>query len=102
MTYAIPDHGCDIGTDPPRGEAPWPTGWEQTVDDTCAHHWEVVTVALGWRDCENVVRCATCHVPRCGHWSDENPCMERRHHDGLHLFLDGSFNPVGGMLGPES
>lgn len=99
MNWEIPDHGCDIGIHFPPGRLPWPTGWEQQVDESCAHQWEVCTVHLGGGR-EIVVRCADCRVPRCGHFADRNPCMERRHHRDMHVYLDGSFEPVGGTPPP--
>lgn len=83
-------------------EAPWRILWESSVDEGCAHQWERVTVpSLRWRLEESVIRCATCHVPRCGHSTDRDPCMERRHHDGVHIYLSGAFEPLGGVLGVE-
>lgn len=91
---------------------PFATGWEQDsrIDDGHAHAWErcllirtdgggVDGVAVRW---EPVVRCADCGCPRCGSSSDPDPCMERRHHDGLHITLHGRFEPVGGYLPPEA
>ena len=98
-------------------EDPWPLGWEwqwgwdQTepdkrrpavrIDDGHAHEWERCRLlADGQRRLreEFVVRCASCHVPRCGHSNDDDPCMERRHHDSLHIYLSGRFEPLGGLL----
>ena len=99
---------------------PWPLGWEWEwgwnadepdkrrravrIDDGHPHEWErCLLLADGprrYRD-EHVVRCAVCHVPRCGHSGDEDPCMERRHHKGLHIYLSGRFEPLGGILACE-
>jgi len=80
-------------------EKPWPIMWEQEVDETCAHEWERCLLLDGRQRCamENVVRCRLCHVPRCGHSEDEDPCIERRHHDGMHIHLSGKFEPLGGL-----
>jgi hypothetical protein len=81
------------------GELPWAIRWESFVVASCAHEWERVTLPE-WhgRPADVVVRCATCHVPRCGHSNDPDPCMERRHHDSLHIYLSGRFEPLGGLL----
>lgn len=87
----------------PAGAKPWPILWEQDprIDDGHAHEWErCLLVGDGqrrWRT-EWVVRCVTCHAPRCGHSDDPDPCMERRHHDSLHIYLSGRFEPLGGLL----
>lgn len=97
--------GYRIGPVLAPDEAPWPIGWESDprIDDGHAHDWERVTVHLR-HEARNpfVIRCATCHAPRCGHSLDRDPCMERRHHDGLHITLLGRFEPVGGYLRDES
>lgn len=102
--------GYTVGPTLPPGESPFAPGWEQDprIDDGHPHVWE--TVLLGarqgaWRRrahrrVEEVVRCQVCKAPRCGTSVDPNPCMERRHHRGVHVYLDGSFEPVGGLL-PE-
>lgn len=46
---------------------------------------------------EEVIRCQACHAPRCGHSVDDDPCMLVRHHGGLHLYLSGQTEPVGGI-----
>jgi hypothetical protein len=86
-------------------------GWEQAdlTDDGHPHQWErVLVVTLYPQDSgpalvqrwEAVIRCRVCRCPRCGSSSDPDPCMERRHHDGLHITLHGRFEPVGGSLPP--
>ncbi len=84
-------------------EAPFAEGWEQDPHlDDHAHEWERVIVRFSHsRHDEPCVRCAVCHCPRCGHSDDPDPCMERRHHDSVHITLGGSFEPVGGYLRPE-
>lgn len=79
---------------------PWPTGWEQDprIDDGHAHNWEMVVVTHHPGQTEAVTRCATCHAPRCGSTFQIDPCMERRHHDGLHIHESGRYAPVGGYL----
>lgn len=100
MSYLIPSLGHDFGNPLPDGGRAWPIDWEQHVDESCAHHWEVTSVKLAGPR-EAVVRCRYCHVPRCGHSNDRPPCMERRHHEGLHIYVDGSFGPVGGLLASD-
>lgn len=92
--------GYKVGPTLAPGEPPWPVGWEQDprVDDGHAHDWETVLLGADHRRVEEVVRCAVCHAPRCGHSRDTNPCMERRHHRGLHIHLNGACDPVGGYL----
>lgn len=87
---------------------PFPSGWEQSasIDDGHAHLWERCLVVRTNGDgtvyrWDAAVRCADCGCPRCGSSSDPDPCMERRHHDGLHITLHGRFNPVGGYLPQE-
>jgi hypothetical protein len=84
-----------------HNERPWPILWEQNTDETCAHEWErCLLLADGparWR-AEFVIRCSLCHVPRCGNVDDADPCMERRHHDSLHIYPSGAFEPLGGLL----
>lgn len=83
-------------------QRPWPIMWEsQSGIDDCAHEWErCLLLADGVRRAraEFVVRCPICMVPRCGHVEDDDPCMERRHHDSLHIYLSGRFEPLGGLL----
>jgi hypothetical protein len=97
-------HGYTDGPTLTHDEAPWPVGWEQDprIDDGHAHQWERCTLLAGpQRHADDIViRCAICHVPRCGHSTDDDPCMERRHHTGLHIHLFGSWAPLGGL--PES
>ena len=109
----VPERGYWTGPTLEPGERPWPTGWEWewAWDDTaprgarvkakriteCPHRWELVQVHE-WNGLEPVVRCQVCHIPRCGHSDDRDPCMEPRHHGGVHIALHGSFEPVGGYL----
>lgn len=85
-------------------EQPWPVMWEHGAVpelDVCAHEWErILLLADGPQRyaTEEAVRCARCHVPRCGHTTDPDPCMERRHHKTLHIYLSGAFEPLGGYL----
>ncbi len=95
--------GCNEGPTLHHDEPPWPILWEQDprIDDGHAHQWErCLLLSDGpkrWRT-EEVVRCAVCHAPRCGHSDDADPCMERRHHTSLHIYLSGRFEPLGGLL----
>lgn len=93
------DHA--IGPSLPPGEPPWPLGWESDprIDDGHPHDWESVLLQGGAparRTTEEVIRCATCHAPRCGLSRDPDPCMNRRHHRDGHLALSGAYWPVGG------
>ena len=78
--------------------------WESdpTIDNGHGHEWQRCLLLDGpqrWRT-EHVVRCGVCHAPRCGDSGDTDPCMERRHHDGLHIYLSGEFAPLSGILPP--
>lgn len=93
--------GFRMGPTLHHDERPWPIMWEQSVDESCAHEWErclLLADGPGRWQTEEVVRCAACHVPRCGDVGDPDPCMERRHHDSLHIYLSGAFEPLGGLL----
>lgn len=87
-------------------ERPWPLQWESDpAIDSCAHQWELVHLLADGkhrRFAEDVVRCVVCHAPRCGYVQDDDPCMERRHHHGVHIYLSGRFEPLGGYLRPEA
>jgi len=88
-------------------QEPWPLQWESDprIDDGHAHQWERITLLADGRRRrfeEEVVRCAACRAPRCGHSNDRDPCMERRHHRDLHVYLSGQFAPLGGYLRPET
>lgn len=99
----VPERGYWVGPTLPLGEDPWPLRWESRPgNDECAHHWERVVVQRRFLGTEPVVRCRECHVPRCGHSDERDPCMERRHHRTVHLHLSGTFEPVGGYLRDES
>jgi hypothetical protein len=85
-------------------DEPWPFDWEQRPEaDSCMHQWEhhVTPNGSGGKP-EMVVRCVKCHTPRCGHSNDPDPCMERRHHDSVHIYPSGRFEPVGGYLREET
>jgi hypothetical protein len=95
--------GYKIGPTLAPDQLPWPIRWEQDphIDDGHAHDWECCLLeadGLHRTRMEEVVRCAICLAPRCGHSIDEPPCMERRHHSGIHIYLDGSYEPIGGYL----
>jgi hypothetical protein len=89
-------------------EPPWPTGIDREPHvDVCAHEWERCTLLADGpqrsivHDGEHVIRCRKCHVPRCGHSEANDPCMERRHHRSLHIYLSGRFEPLSGILPRE-
>ena len=95
--------GYTIGPTLTPSEDPWPLRWESDprIDDGHAHDWESVLLegdGQHRRYTEEVVRCRHCHAPRCGESQDEDPCMERRHHRSLHIYLSGRFEPLGGYL----
>lgn len=85
---------------------PWPRRWESDpAIDLCAHWWELVHLLADGKYRlyeDDVVRCAVCHTPRCGESDEADPCMERRHHQGLHIHLSGRFEPLGGHLRDET
>jgi hypothetical protein len=80
---------------------PFPLGWEQQPGiDECAHVWAklIVRPYPGSRLIA-VERCSRCLVPRCSTRNAfRSPCRDRRHHAGVHVFEDGSFEPLGGVL----
>lgn len=118
----VPERGYWPGPTLAPGEQPWPIGWEWEwgwnpdepdkrrravrIDDGHGHQWELVTLpphpATPAGPVERVVRCRECHVPRCGHSDERDPCMERRHHRTVHIRLLGEFEPVGGYLREEA
>lgn len=88
MSLRADHRGYRIGPTLPATEHPWPIGWESEVDEDCLHEWELVLLAADGRHrvrVEEVVRCELCHVPRCGHSTDPDPCSLRRHHVGAHM-----------------
>jgi hypothetical protein len=100
MAEYVPERGYWTGPTLDAGERPWPLLWEQgDVIDTCRHEWERIVISDSHPEpMEPAVRCRICHTPRCGHSDDHDPCMERRHHRGIHIRLSGQFDPVGGYL----
>jgi hypothetical protein len=74
------------------------TGWEQQSGiDECAHDWW----PQAYREHDDTIafedKCEKCGCPRC----PLPGCVDRRHHRGLHIFEDGHFEPLGGILEPE-
>lgn len=93
--------GCTPGPDVHDWEV-FPLMWERDprIDDGHAHEWQLIHRFRpdGRTDCgEFYVRCAVCLCPRCGYSQDEDPCMERRHHRGLHIHLSGAFRFLGDL-----
>lgn len=82
--WSGPYRGCNQGPTLDVDEIPWPSDWESLVSvGRCQHDdWEFVLVRpdTTGRGNEIVVRCRECRAPRCGHSTDLNPCMLRRHH----------------------
>lgn len=89
------DHRCyEMGPTLAADEAPWPIMWESkpyrdVLNNECTHDtWELVLLeadGLHRVHIEEAVRCRECHVPRCGHSTDDDPCVLERHHRGEHL-----------------
>jgi hypothetical protein len=78
------------------GDPPCPWDWDRNPDiDTCCHWWRIGMVV--WDDgYDYTVYCERCRAPRCSSaLSDNDPCMERRHHRGVHVYLSGRFLPIG-------
>lgn len=66
--------GYRVGAVLAPGERPWDCQWEQDarIDDGHAHDWETVLLGASDHDrVEEVVRCASCHAPRCGSSHDD-------------------------------
>lgn len=69
-------------------------GYDREAVEACPfhpfHHWWIfrlgdVIIEQGVRDPdEMMVICAGCYVPRCGHTTEENPCLLPRHHEEDH------------------
>jgi hypothetical protein len=81
-------------------EQPWPISWESDprIDDGHEHLWECCLLQADGRyrvRIEEVVRCRGCHVPRCGHSRDRDPCLRRRHHRTAHVLASGRVEPMG-------
>jgi hypothetical protein len=76
--------------------------WERNpqTDDGHAHDWHMVITEPypGRRDPMTI--CRICTAPRCGHTFDDDPCLERRHHTGMHIHESGRFRPLGDILPP--
>ena len=90
--------GYIVGPTLMPGERPWPDQWEtsETVA-ACPHDtWESVLLRPRYLRVEEVVRCAACHAPRCGHTGDPDPCLLVRHHRAHHVKLSGALLPIGG------
>jgi hypothetical protein len=92
---ALPQHAC-------------PPGWEQDprIDDGHAHNWHMVITQPWGRNHpehrEAMTVCRACGAPRCGATFADDPCLERRHHRGVHRYESGRFQPIGGILIVES
>jgi hypothetical protein len=73
-------------------------GWEQQPGlDECPHAWRSVAYRRHDDSVGFVDRCLFCRAPRC----QRDGCVDRRHHATVHIFVDGSFEAVGGVLTPE-
>lgn len=81
--------------DLPRGSEVFAPDWEQHAGiDECAHIWHSVPYRTELGIVDFVEQCTKCGVPRCvRQW-----CVERLHHNGVHIFEDGTFDPLGGVL----
>lgn len=96
MANGLHDPGRRLFT---RNEPPCPFDWESNPGiDTCAHFWCLGVVVLDWDEIDYAVYCSRCRAPRCPSARDSSPCMERRHHESVHVYLSGEFAPIGGRL----
>jgi hypothetical protein len=96
MTNGLHDPRRTLHT---RTSPPCPWNWEsQPGIDTCAHWWRLGLV-VDWDFMDWTVYCERCRAPRCpSALADNDPCMDRRHHRGVHVYLSGRFAPIGGRL----
>lgn len=73
-------------------------GWEQKSGiDECSHVWHSIPFRTSDDKVGFVEGCERCGSPRCG----SGTCVQRRHHSSVHIYEDGSFEPLGGILAPE-
>jgi hypothetical protein len=78
-------------------------GYDRELVEACEHHpdhrWEVVRVGDAVAHPHNpdgvMVFCRGCFVPRCGHTTEDDPCMLPRHHREDHVTASGRSWPVG-------
>jgi hypothetical protein len=92
--------GCNHCDSPLPKAPPW-SGIEATDPgvEGCDHRW--ITVRVGdvqahpFDPDERMVYCKRCHVPRCGHSYDPDPCLLARHHRTEHVYASGAVKPVG-------
>lgn len=78
-------------------------GYDRAEVEACVYHpdhrW--MTLRMGdvhphpYRPDELIVVCQNCLVPRCGHTTEDNPCMLPRHHMTAHVHADGTETPCG-------
>lgn len=88
--------------------APWSSVTPDEVE-ACryapGHRWVVLRVGdvvmHPYDPDELMVVCEGCFSPRCGHTTEENPCMLPRHHRELHLYADGSAEDASRWPGNE-
>lgn len=75
-------------------------GWEWKAGiDVCAHDWQPIQYrAYPGGPVGTVEKCTRCGVPRCISRNDSGSCVDRRHHDSVHVYPDGEFQPLGGYL----
>lgn len=94
MKNATDHRGYVIGPTLEATERPWPIDWESNpyrdeFGNECTHDvWELVLLAADGRHrvrVEECVRCQECLAPRCGHSTDEDPCILERHHRFDHM-----------------
>lgn len=76
-------------------------GYDRESVEACpyhpAHRWwifrigDVLDCEFNGRDPdERMVICQGCYVPRCGHTTEDDPCILPRHHPELHLTASGA------------
>lgn len=82
-------------------------GYDREHVEACRHHpdhrWWVFRIGevldcdwSGRNPDQWMVICQGCYVPRCGHAWDDDPCLEPRHHPGVHRTAGGVAWPIGG------
>lgn len=72
-------------------------GYDRDEVEACRYHpwhrWTILRVGdvheHAYDPDERMVICQGCFVPRCGHSTEDNPCMLPRHHPELHRLADG-------------
>lgn len=75
----------------------FPLTWQTaTKVALCAHEWLSIYVEDTPGEFIEVDRCVHCHAPRCSTRSKNGDCELIRHHTTVHMFPDGTYEPLGG------